>query len=198
MIIGVDLDDVLLDFFGAFRDFVNRTKGTSYTLESMTDFSVEKSWGWSKEDAHQAILDFYHSEAHRSAMPVSGSVVALAELSKTNTIHIITSKPDFLREETEHWIQTYFPGMVASIQFMNHYHGDGKKRSKAETCKELGVQVFIDDSLEQARNVSAVGIPVFMPDAPWNREEVGPLVTRVYSWAEIVQKIQGIKVGFKI
>jgi uncharacterized HAD superfamily protein len=191
MIIGVDLDDVLLDFFGTFCGYVNKTRGTSYTRENQTDFAVEKSWGWSKEDAYQAVLDFYHSEDHRSAIPVSGAVDAIAQLSKEHTIHVITSKPEFMKEETERWIQKYFPGMISSIQFMNHYHGDGKKRSKAETCRELGIQVFVDDSAEQARNVSSVGIPVLMPDAPWNRQEkVGPLVTRAYSWVEIVKKIQ--------
>ena len=190
MIIGVDLDDVLLDFFETFCVFVNRNKGTSYTRESQTDFRIEKSWGWSAEDAHQAILDFYRSEDHRDALPVNGAVEALAELSKENTIHIITSKPEFLREETERWVQRYFPDMITSIQFMNHFHGNGTKRSKTETCRELGVQVFIDDSLEQARNVSSSGIPVLMPDAPWNQEKVGPLVTRVHSWTEIAKKMR--------
>ncbi|HEX7724224.1 MAG TPA: hypothetical protein VF438_00595 [Candidatus Paceibacterota bacterium] len=191
MIIGVDLDDVLLDFFGTFCGYVNKTRGTNYTRDSQWNFSIEKSWGWNKEDAHQAILDFYHSDDHKSAAPVAGAVEALRTLSEQNVIHLVTSKPEFLKEETERWIDVYFPGMISSIHFMNHYHGNGKKRSKADTCKELGVQIFVDDSAEQARNVSGVGIPVFMPDAPWNRqEEVGPLVTRVNSWEEIVERIQ--------
>ncbi len=186
MIIGVDLDDVLLDFFGTFCDFINEKNGTKYDRNSLTDFYLEKSWGWTKEAASQAITDFYASAKHVGAAPVKGAVEAVSTLSKGNTLHIITSKPDSLREITEKWVYKNYPGMFAGIHFMNQYHSKGEKRLKADVCKELGATILIEDSLEQAQSADAKGIRVLMLDAPWNQKDVRTSITRVKSWNEIV------------
>lgn len=192
MKIGIDLDDVLMDFFGPFCAYINKHKGTTYDRNSVTDFYIEKAWGWPKEESYDAFRDYYASPEHEAATPVVGSVGAVRLLSRNHELHIITSKPESLSVQTKVWTDKYFPGMFTGIHFMNHFHGEGKKRLKAEVCRELGIQVYIDDSLEQVRSVSQLGIPIFMPDAPWNQEQVDPPVIRVYSWQEICEGIAKI------
>jgi uncharacterized HAD superfamily protein len=51
---------------------------------------------------------------------------------------------------------------------------------------ELGIEVFIDDSLHNAEDIASIGIPVYLLDAPWNQGETGQLIKRVYSWKEII------------
>ncbi len=185
MIIGVDLDDVLLSFFDTFCNYINTHRGTSYTRNSLTSFYLESSWGWSTEEASKAIREFYASHEHISAAPVTGAQEAIARIGKKHELHIITSKPDYLREATEKWIERFYPDSFKRIHFTNQFHSESIKRTKAQVCKEIGATILIDDSLENARNVAAEGIKVFLLDAPWNREEVIPPIVRAYSWEEI-------------
>jgi len=64
-----------------------------------------------------------------------------------------------------------------------------KKRTKSSVCKELGIDIFIEDAPVYAKNISEAGIPVILIDAPWNRETSGELITRVYSWDEVLDTI---------
>ena len=86
-------------------------------------------------------------------------------------------------------INKHFPDLFKEIYFINYFHGAGKKRTKSEVCKELGIEIFIDDSLYHANDISSIGTPVLLLNTPWNQGEVKPPITRVYSWKEIVEKL---------
>jgi uncharacterized HAD superfamily protein len=51
-VIGIDLDDVLLNFNDAFLDFHNSTYSTSNKREDITSFYLEEIWGISKEEIY--------------------------------------------------------------------------------------------------------------------------------------------------
>lgn len=194
MIIGVDLDDVLLDFTEHLLRFVNTRYGTRHQRKDSFNFNLEKVWNEPKEIVDQKILEFYRSSEHVQAMPFPDAIGGICALKAAgHELHLITSKPDSLKDVTEKWLDTHFPRSFTGVHFMNEFHGTGKKRTKAEVCKLLGVELFIDDALHNARNIAAVGIPVLLLDAPWNQEEVIPPITRVKSWEEIVEKVGQIK-----
>lgn len=65
-----------------------------------------------------------------------------------------------------------------------------RKRLKSEVCKEIGASVLIDDALKHAEEVASHGIPVLLPDKPWNRDYTPPGVVRVQSWNDIVSWIE--------
>jgi hypothetical protein len=44
----------------------------------------------------------------------------------------------------------HFPGKFASVQFGNHWGTTGRKRSKADMCKDVGASLLIDDNLQCA------------------------------------------------
>ena len=185
--IGLDLDDVLLNFNDALGVYHNREYGTAFERKHITDFGHEKIWQCSRAEAIKRVLAFYQSEDHFNAPPVDGAVEALATLAKTKTLFIVTSKPDTLREITERWVNIHFPKTFQGIYFTNHFPDNNSARTKGEVCVELGVDVFVDDALHHARAVSSVGIPVLLYDTPWNQEPIDPPITRVHSWSEIVE-----------
>jgi len=189
MIIGVDLDDVLLDFNGALCSFHNRHYGTSYKPEDATDWNIDKIWKCGPEEAAERILAFYESSEHFEAAPIIGSVQAIAKLKEMHTLHVVTAKPANLRQMTVRWVDRHFPGMFDGVHFTSESHGDNKK-TKAKVCDELGVQIFIDDNTEKVQNVADSGRPVLLFDRPWNQGYGGKLITRVHSWEEIAEKLK--------
>ena len=60
-------------------------------------------------------------------------------------------------------------------------------RLKSDVCKELGVEVMIEDSLSQAKEIAPCVRKIFLLDCPWNQGDLPMNVARVYSWDEIVE-----------
>src|SRR3989344_5898489 len=157
MTIGFDLDDVLLNFNHAPSLYHNTTYGTKYERKHVTSIELSKIWNCTIEEALRRISDFYLSAEHWNATPVDGAVENIKKLKQYHNIHVT-----------------------------NQYHGNGLKRTKGKVCKELGIELFVDDCLENVNDVVSSGIPALLFDAPWNQGEVKPPITRVYSWDEIV------------
>lgn len=55
--------------------------------------------------------------------------------------------------------------------------------NKKQICKQENVQVFIDDSIRNCKEVSTLGIPVYLMDSTMNQQESSS--TRVYDWLSI-------------
>ena len=186
MIIGFDLDDVILDFHGVLHPYHNQRFGTNFQKEHFTSWHVHEVWGCSKEDAADRILEFYESPEHWEAQPMEGAVEGVKNLKQFHDLHIITAKPEDLKERTLEWLDKHFPSVFSGVHFANHL-GNGPRRSKGEITNELGIEIFVEDSLKNAEDVSSHGIPVLLFDSPWNQAEVEPPITRVRSWDEIVE-----------
>lgn len=188
MIIGVDLDDVLMEFNEAMCRFHNREYGTSYQPSDVTTYNIENIWGCSWEEARERIGAFYESPDHAATLPVRGAKEALTCLKQKHKLYIVSAKPESLRAQTELWLEKYFNNLFDGVHFTNHVFGDTKK-SKVDVCAELGIEIFVEDSMDNARNISESGRPVFLLDRPWNQGELPPGVTRVYTWSEIERSI---------
>jgi uncharacterized HAD superfamily protein len=189
-IIGIDLDDTVLNFCDPFLAFHNVRRGLSYTRGHIKRFHIEEIWGCTRDEAIQMVHDFCHSDEHRNAVPVAGAVEAIADLAERHTLHIITAKPSLLKNETLAWIGKYFPEHFKDIHFTRDtISQELHHRKKSLIAQELGVELFIEDSLENALSIAAVDIPVLLLNEPWNQADLPPLVTRVHSWEEIVQKV---------
>lgn len=60
--------------------------------------------------------------------------------------------------------------------------------NKATVCKELGIDVFVDDKYDHFVELQSAGVACFLMDAPYNRKhEVG--TWRVKNLAEVAQKL---------
>ncbi|MDO8566174.1 MAG: hypothetical protein Q7S04_03255 [Candidatus Moranbacteria bacterium] len=190
-IIGIDLDDVLLDFNPTLYAWHNATYGTSFEHKDVTSYFIEDIWKCTRAEAVAKIVDFYLTDEHKNALPVSGAVQGIERLRKNHSLILVTSKPDYLRPLTVKWLEKHFPAMFQSIHFTNHWLGDkNKRRTKSELCRRLGIQVFVEDGPAHALDVATVCEQVFLFNRPWNQMEVFPPIVRVSSWEDIVQKLQ--------
>lgn len=187
--IGIDMDDVLIDFNESLFRYHNEKFGTNYKREDATTYKVEDLWGYTVEKTRELLNDFYYSDHHNEALPVEGAIEAIEHLSKNNSLHIVTARPSLIKSETHVWIDKHFKDSFKDIHFTCKDIFDQDKRMKSDICKELGIELFIEDSLENAMSIAGIGIPVFLIDTPWNQGELHPLVTRVKTWKEIIEKI---------
>ncbi len=188
--IGIDFDDILMDFQGSFYSYINSLKNTSYSISDVTDFRIENILGCSRQEALDFIADFYQTGEHVRALPIKGSQQAIKKLSENYSLFIISSRPEYLREKTESWIQENFGNVFEKIYLNNQYHGEGIRKTKAEVCEEIGVEVYIEDFMPNAIQVADSGRKVFLLDNPWNQEPAPENIMRVFSWDEISETLE--------
>lgn len=193
--IGVDLDDTLVDFTGAFILYHNEIYKTNLRREQFTSLSFNRVLGVTPKEANKRVNDFYGTEYFRKIQPILGSVEAVKTLAQEDDLYIITSRPEFLRKETSQLQEQYFQTIFLEIFYSyNHYakHGDIGK-SKPEICLRLGISKLIDDSLEYAKQCAERGIEVilFGDNNFWNQDrQLPPNVLRAKNWKEALEKLK--------
>jgi uncharacterized HAD superfamily protein len=60
---------------------------------------------------------------------------------------------------------------------------------KVEKAKELNCNIFIEDSYDNAMQLSKSGFKVLLMDTNYNRGQLNDNIIRVYNWREIYEKI---------
>ena len=188
-VIGIDLDDVLLDFNTAFIKYHNIVYKSDLNLRSKYNHAFDKFLGCDKEEAERRILEFYETDDHDRVLPIQGAPEAIQKLSQNNSLIIITARPERLREWVSLWLGKHYGDIFSGLYFTNQFHGTGIVKTKGETCKELGVDIFIDDHIKHIEEVALTGIKVLLFDMPWNQGELGFGITRVYSWNDILREL---------
>lgn len=196
MVLGLDLDEVLLGFLPAFTQFHNEVYGTRLVLE---DYSCYRFWeilGVSKEEGLGRMDNFYRTEHFRGIRPLGGAVEGVRELRKEGELVVITSRPEWIRGETESSLERYFPGQFREVCFSRHIsaEGDKKGKTKSEICLEGGIKVLVDDCLDYVLECAGKGIKVVMMDCPYNRvEELPEGVRRVYDWKGVLEAVRELR-----
>lgn len=190
--LGVDFDDMVFDFNEEFRKYHNKYYGTSYEFSHIWTYDMAKFLQLEEEEKNRRVVEFYNSAEHAAGEPVEGALEALEILSKKYVLHIVSARPEHMREFTEAWLGTRDARrFFENVHLTNAYlTPDGTiARSKVEVCREIHAAAHLEDALHHAKAVSAAGIPVYLLDKPWNQSKPIPGVTRVRDWNEIVKAL---------
>ncbi|MBX4199022.1 hypothetical protein KW800_01975 [Candidatus Parcubacteria bacterium] len=192
-VIGLDFDDVLMDFRYNLDQYHNFVYGTSFKREDAVSHDLWIPWNCAKDEYAQRVFDFYESDHHHNASPLAGGPEAVKKLSLNNDIVMITSRPDHVKEVTLRWLEKHYPYLMDHTYFTNLFEGNGIRKKKSEVCAELGVDIFVDDYLGYANDIAESGREVLLFNAPWNQTtELHPKITRVKDWAHILE-VLGMK-----
>lgn len=186
--IGVDIDDVIVDFFEGFISFYNKLKGTNHSFEEIVLYEVWDLFGISKKEATEIGEMFHLSQEIKQTNVFEGAKDVLNILSENNELVVISSRHPKLKELTLNYFKTTFPEINFKILFSGDFWRNGK--TKAELCLELGIKVFLEDNPKTSLECAEKGVKVLLFDKPWNRNlETHPNIIRVYNWKEVLNKI---------
>ncbi len=189
MKIGVDLDDILLDFTQGLFDWHNKNYGTSFKKSDRNHYIFDKLFDCTLDEAKKRTFDYDFSVDNTKSLPIPGAQVALKKLKKDHEIYIITGRQEEVKDAIIAWLNIHYADLFDGIYFTNFFHGSKKMIQKSEVCKKIGIDVFIDDVVLNAEDVFGTGAKVFLFDAPWNQEKISDGIIRVSSWTEILEKI---------
>ncbi len=196
LIIGLDIDEVLAPFTAHFLIHYNLQNNTNFIREDIKQFELERTLGGTLQNMIDMIFGFYKTLEFIQMPAVAGSQNGTKILREQGfKLEAITSRPEKidgldLRELTLSWLELRFPSTLSEIHFTSEFVTNGHRVTKAEVCKKLGVQLFVEDRYGYAKGCALSGIRTFLYDSPWNRnKEMLENMERVHSWDEILTKV---------
>lgn len=180
MRIGVDIDGVLADSLPLWVQELNHFFNKNKQIKDVCLYDIAKSFDLTPEE-----VETFAAQRGRFIMsapaPMKDAAHYLKMLKKQHSIYIITARSEMYRTETEGWLRRH--GMLYDELLLVGKH------EKDEAALETGLQLMIEDTLEIALRLSALGIPVFLLDAPHNQMALPELICRKYSWLEIYETL---------
>ncbi|PIR38766.1 MAG: hypothetical protein COV34_00405 [Candidatus Zambryskibacteria bacterium CG10_big_fil_rev_8_21_14_0_10_42_12] len=188
--IGLDFDDVIFDMCGSIVEYHNKNYGTNLTRDDMVSFEFSDVWKCSIPETQRRVWEFFDSPEHQVSEPVPDAIEHVKELLDNYKVTIVTARPETHMVPTKKWLENHVPELLPYMHFTNGF-GGGVKREKGEVCKELGIDIFVEDAPIHIESVSKTVPQVYLFDMPWNKAlvDLPKNVERVHSWADLREKL---------
>ncbi len=193
MVIGLDIDDTITDTFGVMFGY-----GQKYTIEELkrsaepvktagftNHFYCQEMHGWTEEESEK-FFEKYYSDIINNTEPFMFAIETIRKFKQAgHKIVLITARWDFgdvsVREVTEKWLeQQQIPYDVLVVN----------AKTKQEAALENKLDIFVDDSFENCKSVSNVGIKTYIMDTRYNKGLEDEKIKRVYSWPHLEQELR--------
>ncbi|WVO16370.1 hypothetical protein L204_104045 [Cryptococcus depauperatus] len=174
--IAVDMDDVICQTNATVAQMHNEFFGyqPSLTLDDFQSYLYWMNRGWgTPEETMNMVLKLYQNGLYERAPPVVGAKESLQRLKDMGySLIIITARSESQREGTEDWLAEFMPDIFDEIHFTGAFQHleptkeeheghaarkavvSHKARSKAEIVHNTSSLFLIDDSAENAYDVS--------------------------------------------
>jgi hypothetical protein len=195
MDIGIDIDNVLADTIPSFLHFLDYEYGIHIRKPDITQFEFSYLIGRRPDEVLNLFNEFFRSDYSNNIKPVEGSVEAVSQLNKCHQVSVITARSPEFMEKTAEWLDRHYSGFKG-LYSASSYGLDGAEKKKSEVCADLGIKMMIDDALHTAEDCSQNGIHALLYDCPWNQAELADGIVRVYSWQDILKKLDSLPVSF--
>jgi uncharacterized HAD superfamily protein len=183
MIIGIDIDGVIADSLHTWVRELNQYFSQEKELKDIVMYQFEKVY-----NVTWAEMDLFFRENQELLLsnlaPIKKAKEVLDVLYKQHHIMLITARPEDYSQMTENWLNEYKIAYHKLI--MTNY------QDKSRFCQEMNIDIFIEDSLENAFSIHDTGIQVILFDAPYNQGSLPPGITRIKDWNEIYLLIEAL------
>lgn len=188
MKIGIDIDEVLVEFIKGYLSFYNSKYHSNFKFEDVITYNLWEVLPISREQVFELQEEFYNSDSFDEIKLISGAKEGIIEIAKSNQVFVITSRPRSMKAKTDEFFKKNFKDLKLDVS----YSGDVQNlngKAKAEICKNLNLDLFIEDHVKPALECAEQGIKVFLFDKPWNQKISHENIIRVKNWEEILKKI---------
>jgi DNA polymerase II large subunit len=188
MKIGIDLDDVVVDYVGGLLDFYNKKFNKNLQFQDWKKYSFSEAFEKTKKEESELIKDFQNTELFNCLKFVKGAEKAINKLAQKYELFLITSREEEVREHTEKFIEKLFPDVCF---FIHHSKAPEQEigKTKADFCKNSKITFLIEDNPKYAKECAEKGTKVLLLDKPWNQNCEGENIIRLDNWNEILNKI---------
>lgn len=184
--IGVDIDDVLCEFFAGYLNFAKDIIGIQ-DVSNIHNGHLWEVFPITREQAFEIANDYSYSEGFSDIELVDGAKEGFEEISKNNDIIFVTARPQHMEHITRNFLKKHFVEDPIVFHSGNLHGGN---RYKHEICLSENVDIMIEDCPRNSLSIANAGIKVALLDKPWNQGFIHPNVTRYKNWKELAKEIK--------
>ena len=191
MNIGIDIDDTISETFEILLPYaqkytieeLKRDVAIDFNKKCVNHYYIEEMFNWSKAES----ISFWEEYIKEILENVNVKTFAQNTIKnlkeKGNNIYLITARwntpKNNVEETTIKWLEDN--NIVYDKLFTN-----AEANRKVQIVEENNIDIFIDDSYENCRDVSKkTNAKVFMMNTRVNEKFLLQNIKRVYSWSEI-------------
>lgn len=189
MKIGIDIDEVIVEFVEGYLEIYKIKFGKIPLKESILSYNLWEYLDLTKEEAYSLSDELYESDIFKDLIFVEGALESVKKLSENHEIFFITARPEQIKEKTELMLKKAFPDINYNLLHSKGFYGGVK--SKGEICRKLGINFMVEDHKEMALDCAKNKVKTFLLEKPWNRDcEDHVKIIKVKNWGEILGKIK--------
>jgi uncharacterized HAD superfamily protein len=189
MKIGIDLDEVVVDFLTPFNKYIKEKTGLRYTKESYFSFNFQEVLNLPRSQIEELYKGFHTPRNFQSLPPIGGALESLLTLAGENEIYFITARHLMMQKPTKEWLyknlnSTHYK-LIHSSNIPNRGNG-----TKSQICKKKKILLMLEDNAFYARECADSEVRVLLFDKPWNKKVKHRNIKRVYNWPHALETIQ--------
>lgn len=189
-IIALDIDEVLFPFVQEFLRYHNDRYGTELLLDNFVSYRFEDIiFGIDETEAIRRVKDFGYVP-HGLVEPVKEAQLGVQKLQKKHRLVLVTARHPELRENTQSWLNHYFPGAFEDVIMLGYEHDPSAiPKTKSQVCQEISAIALVDDSPRHVFHAIESGIEgVLFGNYPWNQLDTAPEgLIKVEGWTELAE-----------
>jgi|SRR6056300_717962 hypothetical protein len=169
--IAIDIDEVLVKFL--FPMAKHHHKVHKLWSKPKYNYVYREIFEIDEVASQKMVREFYQSKDFMDLVPIKGSQEAMYKLKRhSDKMYVVTGRQDVVREETETWIESFFPGVFDDVILTNSFTPN--EVHKADICRALNIGLIIDDNKnicdrcikDGVRAINYIGEDVY----PWCEE----------------------------
>lgn len=191
MRIGIDIDGVLQNISEFILDYGSKycyDNGIKFEIHS-NEYDESKALGISNNEAEK-FWNKYLVEYVTNYKPRKFAKEVIDLLKEKNEIYIITSRNEYglpreeyghMQELTKRWFEKnkiYYDKLIFSPE------------NKVDICLNNNIEMMIEDWDKNIKELSNAGINVVCFDNPYNKNNVNENIPRVFSWYDLLNKLE--------
>jgi len=197
--IAIDIDDVVAMTTEAVRVWANEKSGANLQTE---DYFLTEADYWNYYEAvweHHGIVGFKlveflegmeYSQAHIAVAKDAKRVIE--RLKKDYTVVFITARRPAGKDSTRQWLDEHIDSTVPLYLSLNPV-ANSAAQSKGEICAELGVDLLIDDNVDNCHSAMQHGVEAILFGTYGWSVDAPSDVTRCNTWNDIEDYLDGRK-----
>ncbi|MBE6069590.1 MAG: hypothetical protein E7211_18160 [Clostridium lundense] len=173
--ICIDIDGTITEAY-FWLDICNEYFNTNFREEQVTEYAIHKILGVDDKE-YERFYEKYKVKMHTEQELRENAKSVIERLSLFNNIYFVTARDKSLTMLTHAYLRKNEIPYNELFVLGSHY--------KVDKARELKCNVFIEDSYDNAVQLSNAGFKVLLIDTNYNRKPLNEGITRVYNWTEI-------------
>lgn len=166
----------------------NRFFKTQVEPKDVRSYDIHEVLGV-KRSAYDEFYSLFGKLVHKEARARMGAAEVLNKLYMRHRIHFVTAREERMKDVSMEWLSRHnFP--MDTIALLGTCDKVGQAR-------DLKCDLFIEDSLENARMLSEAGFHVLLIDCSYNKGALPFNTVRVNNWFQIEKIVEHISMETK-